>query len=164
MAIARKLGMPRSVVNWTTQTTLPVKPTSLYTFARMLACVTLARNLYRAKFSPNCRHCLIEAVKRTPPMKWTSVDVYLSLEAVPSLAGFPLYADQAVQARCEALGRGERTRGTDIFDDPVMPAQAAPHAPAPNAPAATPPLRMPVVDRDRFLLSRSRLQLPRLRH
>lgn len=165
--IAKILGIPQTTVqNWLEQTTLPIKPTSPYTFAKMLACVTLAKHLYRQKFDADPKRCLWEAIRRTPTMKRSSVKVYLSLEAVPTLPGFPLYADQAVQARCEALGRGERKRGTDIFDEtPVFspPSQPAPAAQAPNAPVSMPLVRMPVFDRAKFLSCRMRLGLPRLR-
>jgi hypothetical protein len=162
--IARALGIPRTTVeNWTTQSKLPVKPTSPYTLPRMLALVTLARRLWQKKFSPDPKKCFWEAVRLTPTMKSASVAVYLSLEAIPALPGYPLYADQSVQARCEALARGERTRGCDLFDEPVVPKAPELRAPTPSGPAPMPLVRGPVVDREKFLLGRSRLQLPRLR-
>lgn len=100
-------------------------------------------------------------------MKKASVMVYLSLEAVPALPGFPLYADQSVQARCEALGRGERERGCDLFDEPKLALQPAPavppSAPVPSGLTAIPPVTRPAFDREKFLSCRSRLGLPRLR-
>lgn len=169
--IAAKLGIPRTTIeNWVGQTKLPVRPTSPYTLARMLAMVRIARNLWRQKFSTKPRACLIEAVRRSSPMKWNAVKVYLCLEAIPALPGFPLYADQSVQARCELLAQGKRERGCDLFDRMTLPEApklvALPQAPSvqgQSAPVAMPAVRIPVVDHERFRAARQRLQLPRLR-
>lgn len=165
--IGRILGIPTTTIqNWLGQITLPVKPTSPYTLERMRRATELALKFYQARKFVKARECFYVACRQLDPRaKKASLDVYLSLEAIPCCPGFPLYREQSVQHRAELLYHGKRVRGADILDDVVLPVAPAPVA-LPREPsqlAFAPLVRMPVVDLAKFQSRRSKLGLPRLR-
>jgi hypothetical protein len=104
---ASQLKIPyKTVETWCRLRFLP--KTGKHTFPKMLQLVTLARRYYRvSKLGPIT--CLKWAVARTPDLKWGSVKVFLYFQAMPTLPGFPLYADPIANEKAELYGRGLRS-------------------------------------------------------
>jgi len=81
--------------------------TGRYTFEKMLLLVTNARAEYtRTRFKP--MSVLQHVTNRTEGMRWRAVKQYVYLQAMPTVPGFPLYADRMVNDKAELYGRGER--------------------------------------------------------
>jgi len=81
--------------------------TGPYTFERMLLLVTNARAEYtRTRFKP--MSVLQHVTDRTEGMRWRAVKQYVYLQAMPTVPGFPLYADRMANDKAELYGRGER--------------------------------------------------------
>jgi hypothetical protein len=81
--------------------------TGPYTFEKMLELIRDARREYLiTRFKPIT--CVQHAIDRTGTMRWRTVKQYLYLQAMPTVPGFPLYADRMVNDKAELYGRGER--------------------------------------------------------
>jgi len=80
--------------------------TGPYRFEKMMGLIYDARREYQiTRFKPLT--CLIHACDRKG-MRWRTVRQYLYLQAMPTVPGFPLYADRMVNDKAELYGRGER--------------------------------------------------------
>lgn len=115
---------PLIVEEWRRKRFLP--KTGRYTFPKMLALVTLARRYYLcSRIAPVT--ALKWAVARTPSMNWITVKIYLYFEAMPTVPGYPLYADRVANEKAERYGLGLRNYGS-VFgvDHPHIPAEVRP--------------------------------------
>jgi len=104
---AQILGLKnKTVKSWHKLRFLP--KTGKYTFDQMMRLVRLARNLYLINQKALPMKCLKDATDAIPEMKWSSVKVFLVFEAMPTVPGFPLYADRMVNQKAEDYGSGLR--------------------------------------------------------
>lgn len=107
--------------------------TGSYTFSQMIKLITLARRYYLVS-KCNPLTCLRWAVDRMPKMTWREVRQYLYLQAMPTLPGFPLYADRMVNEKAERYGLGHRRYSAVLGVEP-------PHTPAEVSPVGGDPKR-----------------------
>lgn len=123
--VSDELGVPYfTVKHWVRQRFLP--KTGPYRFERMMALVAVARNLYLVS-SRDPVGCIYHALNRFPEMRWRAIKVYLYLEAMPTIPGFPLYADRKVNLAAERYGLGLRRYGHALgIEHPDIPAEAHP--------------------------------------
>ena len=98
-------GVPYATVQyWFQRRFLP--KTGPYRFEKMMGLIYDARREYLiTRFKPLT--CVIHACDRQE-MRWRTVRQYLYLQAMPTVPGFPLYADRMVNDKAELYGRGER--------------------------------------------------------
>lgn len=120
--VAKIVGLPRwTVVSWYRRRFLP--KTGKYTFERMMHLVMIARRFYLvSKVDP--MKCLKWATDREANMVWPQVRIYVYAQAMPTLPGFPLYADRIVNQKAELYGLGRRRYSAVCgVDPPRIPAE-----------------------------------------
>ena len=96
--------------------------TGRFSFERVLPVIAKARTLYLAtRLAPVT--CLLKAIDSVG-MSRSSWKVYLFAQALPTLPGYPLYADRLVNEKAERYGQGLRRYGAVMgVDHPNIPAE-----------------------------------------
>lgn len=139
LEVAKIVGVnPVSAKNWYRMRFLP--KTGQFSFKRVLPVIAKARTLYLATRSAPVT-CLLNAVNSVG-MSRSSWKVYLFAQALPTLPGYPLYADRLVNEKAERYGQGLRRYGAVMgVDHPDIRAEVEPPRSdsSRTAPVAKPP-------------------------
>lgn len=110
-----------TIRTWNEKRFLPA--TGPYRYESVMQVIRVARTIYlQSHYSPVT--CVVHALRRFPKLRWVKFKQYLYFEAMPTIPGFPLYADRKVNAAAELYGLGRRRYGHVLgIDHPRIPAE-----------------------------------------
>lgn len=124
---AKRMGLPYlTVKTWYFRRFLPKK--GIYCFDEIMKVIRKARTTFMI-CEKDPLWCLKAAIDDHPKMKWHSVKPFIFLQAMPTIPGFPLYADRKVNQKAEEYGLGLRRYSAVLgVEPPNIPAAVDHHA------------------------------------
>lgn len=158
--VSEATGIPEGSLHaWYYRRKLP--KTGPWCFANVMKLIRAAKEIYDgrdlyANRQKRVMWCMRKALWNCG-MSYRMFRVYLKFEAIPTVPGFPLYADPASQQRAEECGLGLRVSPNPTFGPTVCP---QPKRPVADTPAPAPaPLASSPSDGSNFHLAKQRLRL-----